>query len=126
LNPKCRGEKDVDFTRLNFLEISSGNLGSFGQLVLRQATANPLSSHIRAKHLNSRPLFLGYGHDILHRFEVKILNDTYIVKKTCHLLGKRCRKSAAPPAGRNSSVVCRRSDRVSSVMQNDAHGKKPR
>jgi hypothetical protein len=93
LNPKCRGEKDVDFARLNFLEISSGNLGSFGQFILRQGFANPLSSHIRAKHLNSRPLVFGYSHDILHRFESKILNDTYIVKKTCHPLGKRCRNA---------------------------------
>lgn len=94
LNPKSCREQDVDFTCFNFLEIPSGDLGSFGQFILRQAFAHPLSSHVRTEHLNSCPLFFGYSHDILHRLESKLLNDTYIVKKSCKPLCKRCKNAA--------------------------------
>jgi hypothetical protein len=47
---------------------------------LRQAAAHPLAAHARAEGLNSLPFFLGNCHDILHRFLMVEMNDTYIVK----------------------------------------------
>jgi hypothetical protein len=68
LNPKRRGNKNVNFTRLNFLEIARSNVGSFGQRILRESLTHPLTAHVCAENLDSLPFFLGNGHDILHRF----------------------------------------------------------
>lgn len=80
LNSERRREQDIDFPRFNFLQIACGNLGAFGQFVLRHAFVNPLSAHVCAKGLDSRPFFFGKCHDTLHRFCAVVLNDTYIVK----------------------------------------------
>ena len=81
LNSECRGEQDIDLPRLNLLQVAGRNLGSLGQFVLRHASANPLPAHVRAKDLDSLPFFLGNCHDILHRFLMMEMNDTYIVKR---------------------------------------------
>jgi len=81
LNPKRRGDQNVNFPRLNFLEIARGNFRAFRQFILCQFLAHPLPAHIRAEDLDSLPLFLGNGHDILHRFLMNKMNDTYIVKR---------------------------------------------
>jgi hypothetical protein len=81
LNPKRRRDQNVNFPRFNFLQIARGNFGAFGQFILRQFLAHPLAAHIRTKDLDSLPLFLGNGHDILHRFLMLKMNDTYIVKE---------------------------------------------
>jgi len=80
LNSECRGEQDIDLPRLNLLQVAGRNLGSFGQFVLRHASANSLPAHARAKDLDSLPFFFGNRHDILHRFYTPVKNDTYIVK----------------------------------------------
>jgi hypothetical protein len=81
LNPEHRGCQTVNFPCLNFLQIARGNFRPFGKFVLRQTFTHPFPAHVRAKDLNSLPLFLGNGHDTLHRFCVINMNDTYIVKK---------------------------------------------
>lgn len=81
LNPKRCGDENVDFSGLNFLKISRGNFSALGQFILRQPLAYPLPAHIGAKDLDSLPFFLGNGHDILHRFLMVKMNDTYIVKR---------------------------------------------
>lgn len=81
LNPKRRGEQDVDFSGLNLLQVACGDFGAFGQFILRQSLACPFPAHVRAKGLNPLPLFLGNCHDILNRFLMLEVNDTYIVKK---------------------------------------------
>jgi len=81
LNPKRRGGENVDFPGLNFLKIARGNFRAFRQFILRHFLAHPLPAHIRAKDVDSLPFFLGNGHDILHRFLMLEMNDTYIVKR---------------------------------------------
>ena len=81
LNPKRRCEQNVDFPGLNLLQVARGNFGAFGQRVLRQFPTHPLPAHVRAEDLDSLPFFLGNCHDILHRFLMRKMNDTYIVKK---------------------------------------------
>jgi len=81
LNPKRGGEQDVDFASLDFLQVARGNLGALGQFVLRQTLANSLAAHIRAEDFDSLPFFSGNRHDILHRFSIHEMNDTYIVKR---------------------------------------------
>ena len=88
LNPKRGGEQDVDFPGLDFLEVARGNLGALRKLVLRQAAAHPLAAHARAEGLNPLPFFLGNCHDILHRFLMVEMNDTYIVNR---ISGFACR-----------------------------------
>jgi len=68
LNPENSRGQNVYFTRLNFLQITRGYFGPFGQFFLRQAFAYPLPAHIRAEGFDSLPFFSGNGHDILHRF----------------------------------------------------------
>jgi hypothetical protein len=55
---------------------------------LRQSLAHPFPAHIGTEGLNPLPFFLGNCHDILHRFLVPKMNDTYIVKRiscfACH------------------------------------------
>jgi hypothetical protein len=80
LNPKRRGDKNVNFACLNFLEIARGDFSPFCQFVLRESLAHPLTAHIRAEDFDSLPFFFGNGHDILHRFYPENMNDTYIVK----------------------------------------------
>jgi len=80
-NPKRCGDENVDFSGLNFLEISRGNFSAFGQFILRQPLAHSLPAHIRTKDLDSLPFFLGNCHGILHRFLMMEMNDTYIVKR---------------------------------------------
>ena len=96
LNSKGGGQEDVDFPGLDFLQIARGNFSAFGQFVLRQFFANALPAHIRAEDFDSLPLFLGNGHDILHRFYAGNMNDTYIVKRFRILLaksgGERCNR----------------------------------
>jgi len=80
LNSKRRGEQDVDFAGLNFLQIARGDFGAFGKFVLCHALANPLPAHICTEDIDSLPFFTGNRHDILHRFSSVKMNDTYIVK----------------------------------------------
>lgn len=80
LNPKRCGNENVDFPGLNFLKISRSNFSALGQFILRQPLAYPLPAHVGAKDLDSLPFILGNGHDILHRFLIVKMNDTYIVK----------------------------------------------
>jgi len=80
LNPKSRGEENVDFSGFNFLKIPRGDFGPFGQFILRQTFAHPFPAHIGAENLDSIPFFPGNGHDILHRLLMLEMNDTYIVK----------------------------------------------
>ena len=81
LNPKRRRDQNVYFPCFNFLQIARGDFGALGQFILRQFPAHPLPAHIRTEDLDSLPLFLGNGHDILHRVFTGNMNDTYIVKK---------------------------------------------
>lgn len=81
LNPKCRGDENVDFPGLNLLKISRGNFSAFCKRILRQTLAHPLPAHIGTEDLDSLPFFFGNGHDILHRFIIPEMNDTYIVKR---------------------------------------------
>jgi hypothetical protein len=80
LNPKRRGNQNVYFPALNFLQIACGDFGAFGQFVLRQFPAHPLAAHVRAEDPDPLPFFFGNCHDILHRFYPMNMNDTYIVK----------------------------------------------
>jgi hypothetical protein len=91
LNPESRGEKYVDFTGLNFLEVSGGNFGFFSQLLLRHASAHPLPAHIRAEKPYSRPFFFAQRHDILHRRSRKIMNDMVHRENIVILLVKKSR-----------------------------------
>ena len=91
LNPKRRGDENVDFTGLNFLEIARGDFRAFRQFILRQPLAHPLPAHIGAENLYSLPFFLGNCHDILHRFLMIKMNDTYIVKRFRILLAIQSR-----------------------------------
>jgi hypothetical protein len=86
LNPKSRGEQDVDFTGFDFLKVTRGYFGMLRQLILSQSLAHPLSAHASTEGLNPLPLFLGNCHDILHRFLMVKMNDTYIVKRFWILL----------------------------------------
>jgi hypothetical protein len=81
LNPKHRGGQNVNFPRFNFLQIARGDVGSFRQFFLRQTLVHPFPAHTRAKVLESLPLFSGNSHAILHRYNGRNMNDTYIVKK---------------------------------------------
>ena len=85
LNPEHRGGQNVYFPSLNFLQIARGNFGPLGQFLLRQAFAHPLPAHVRAEGFDSLPFFSGNGHDILHRFSPRNMNDTYIVKRNLDL-----------------------------------------
>lgn len=77
---RCR-QKQIDLPGFDFLKVACGNLGLFGQFLLRQSFADPFTSHISAECLDSLPFFFGNCHDILHRFATQNVNDTYIVKK---------------------------------------------
>ena len=99
LNTKRRGDENVNFPGLNFLKVARGNFSAFGQFILRQVFAHPLPSHVRTEDLDSLPFFLGNGHDILHRFLMVEMNDTYIVKRLWVLLatfGAHLRISTRP------------------------------
>jgi hypothetical protein len=89
LDSKSGRDQNVDFPGLDFLQITRGNLRSFGQFVLRQFLADALPAHVRAEDLDSLPFFLGNGHDILRRFLTGKMNDTYIVKRLSILLDAR-------------------------------------
>jgi hypothetical protein len=80
LNPKRRGNENVNFPCLNFLEVARGDFSPFRQVILRQFLEHPLAAHVRAEDFDSLPFFFGNGHDILHRFYTLNMNDTYIVK----------------------------------------------
>jgi hypothetical protein len=59
LNPKRRGDKNVNFPCLDFLEIARGDVGSFGQRILREPLTHPLAAHVCAENFDSLPFFLG-------------------------------------------------------------------
>lgn len=80
LNPERGRQEEIDFPRLDFLQIACGNFSPFCQLVLRQTLAHPFAAHICAKSFDSPPFFFGNSHDILHRGHATNVNDTYIVK----------------------------------------------
>jgi hypothetical protein len=80
LDSKGGRDQNVYFPRLNFLQIARSDFGAFGEFVLRQFLAHTLAAHISTEDLDSLPFFLGNGHDILHRFLMIKMNDTYIVK----------------------------------------------
>jgi len=84
LNPKCRGDEDVDFPGFNFLQVARGYFCPFRQFILCHSFAHPFPAHISAENFDSLPFFLGKRHDILHRFLMVAMNDTYIVK--CFLI----------------------------------------
>jgi hypothetical protein len=73
-------DEDVNFSAFNFLQVARRNFRPFRQFILCQFLTHPLAAHIGTKDLDSLPFFLGYGHDILHRFLIQKMNDTYIVK----------------------------------------------
>ena len=87
LNPERGSEQDIDFPGLNFLKIARGDFGALGQFILRHALVNPLPAHVRAEDFDSLPFFPGNRHDILHRFLMVEMNDTYIVKNNLLALG---------------------------------------
>ena len=80
LNPKGRGEEDIDFPRLDLLKVARGYLGAFGQSILRQTLAHPLPAHIGAEGPDTPPFLSGNCHSILERCPRPEMNDTYIVK----------------------------------------------
>jgi hypothetical protein len=80
LKAKGRGEQNVDFPGLDFLQVARGYFGVFSQFILGHFFAHPLPAHAGTKGLNPLPFFLGNWHDILHRFLMVEMNDTYIVK----------------------------------------------
>jgi hypothetical protein len=79
LNAKGRGGQNVDFPRLNFLQVPGGNFSAFGQGILSKVFANPFPAHIGPENLDPLPFFFGNRHDMLHRFHGLKMNDTYIV-----------------------------------------------
>ncbi len=81
LNPKRCGDENVNFPCFDFLKIARGDFGTFRQCILRQTFAHPLPAHIGTEDRDSLPFFLGNGHDILNRFLMVKMNDTYIVKR---------------------------------------------
>jgi hypothetical protein len=89
LNSERRRQKQVYFSRLNFLKITGGDLRLFRQLVLGPTPADPLAPDVCAKDFDSLPFFFGNSHDILHRFSCQNVNDAYIVKKVSLLLKEK-------------------------------------
>ena len=81
MNSKYGRGKNVDLPGLDFLKVARGNFRALGQCILGQTLTNPLPAHIRAKDLDPLPFFPGNRHDILHRFSLSEMNDTYIVKQ---------------------------------------------
>jgi hypothetical protein len=55
---------------------------------LRQTFAHPLPAHVGTEGLNPLPFFFWNCHDILHRFLLVEMNDTYIVKRFSILLAR--------------------------------------
>jgi hypothetical protein len=86
-------DKYVNFPRFNLLQVARRNFRPFRQFILCQFFPHPLAAHIGTKDLDSLPFFLGYGHDILHRFLMPKMNDTYIVKKFQILLASNGREA---------------------------------
>jgi len=82
LYSKCGCEKQVDLACFHFLKIPGRDFGFFGKFILGEIPADTFTSHIRAERFNSRPLFSGQSHDILHRLIGTAVNDTYIVKSS--------------------------------------------
>ena len=78
----CRSEAQVNFARLNLLQIPSRNLRPLRQLFLRQAPTQALTAHTLAERPYSRPLFLSETHPILSPAQQEFVNDTHIVKCT--------------------------------------------
>ena len=81
LNSERRGKQNVNLSSFYFLQVACGNFCVFRQFILRQFLAHPLAAHVRAEGFDSLPFFLGNCHDILHRFLMNKMNDTYIVKR---------------------------------------------
>jgi hypothetical protein len=81
LDSKGGGQKEIDFSGFDFLKVTRGNLGFFGECILRQTLADPFTADVCTENLDSLPFFSGNSHDILHRFGGEKVNDTYIVKK---------------------------------------------
>lgn len=88
MNPKSRGDENIDFSSFNFLKIPRGDFGPFGQFILRQTFTHSFPAHIGAEDSDSIPFFLGNGHDTLHRLLMLKMNDTYIVKICWFLLAR--------------------------------------
>ena len=105
LNPKCGGEQDIDFSGLDFLQIARGNFSALRQLILRHFFTHPLPAHAGTEDLNPLPLFFGNWHDILHRFLVVEMNDTYIVKSFEISFDSQLRTLLKIPAGFNSGSL---------------------
>lgn len=84
-----RRQKQVDFSRLDFLEVARRDLGFFSKFILSPSSADPLPAHVCAKYADSPPLFFGNCHDILHRLIGPNVNDVYIVKKYSLLLKEK-------------------------------------
>ena len=94
-------DEDVNFSAFNFLQVARRNFRPFRQFILCQFFPHPLAAHIGTEDLDSLPFFLGYGHDILHRFLMPKMNDTYIVKKIQIILantgGEACNQDVSRP-----------------------------
>jgi hypothetical protein len=104
LDSEGGGDQNVDFPGLNFLKIPRRNFSPFGQIILGQTFANPFPAHIRAEDLDSLPFFFGNSHDILHRFLMVKMNDTYIVKRISDLACKVIGNGENNPAPKELSV----------------------
>ena len=76
MNPESRGEEDVNFTSLNFLEVPGGNFRPFRQFLLRQAFMQTFAAHVRPELFDPRPFFLSERHGILNPILPFHLNDT--------------------------------------------------
>ena len=88
LNSERRGKQNVNLSSFYFLQVARGYFSPFRQFILRQSLAHPFPAHIGTEGLDSLPFSLGNCHDILHRFSRLEMNDTYIVKTICLLLGE--------------------------------------
>lgn len=86
LNSKSGRQQQIDFPGLNFLKIAGGDLGFFGQFLLRQPPMSAFAPDVCPKRLNSFPFSFGNCHDILHRLFIRFVNDTYIVNKALEFL----------------------------------------
>ena len=105
LDSKGGRDQNVYFPRLDFLQIACGNFGAFRQFILCQFLAHPFTAHIGTEDFDSLPFFLGNGHDILHRFLMPKMNDTYIVKCLRLFLPTSANRRAISVSRKNAKAI---------------------